>query len=366
MANLNLDKAEVSDYSSLDAYEIDTKMTDGVSDQDETEWMNTKASQYFGYFNAVPELKNAILLKGLWIVGKGYKCERPSDEIRLSNISGWGKDTFKQILYNMVVCMRIYGDAFAEIIRNEKGTLINIKPLDPMSMKIVCNREGIIMRYEQVNKIGMRQTIKKFKPEEILHFSHNRLADQIHGISDIESIEPIILAEQESFTDLKKVMHFQAKPFIVFKLKTDDEDKIKEFADKVRKARSLGEDMFIPDDENLLSYEVVVVNPSQILMQWRDDLRNKFYRTIGLPQIVPGGAGQSTESESKVIYVAFEQIVMHEQLDIEQMIYNQLGIKLNLVHPTLIEDLLGIDEKKDAGNNLKIQPGEMTPGKDKG
>ena len=179
MAKLDISKTEISDYSGLDAYEIDTKMTDSVSDQEETEWMNTKASQYFGYFNAVPELKNAILLKTIWIVGKGYECESDNDKATLDSIRGFGKDTFKQILFNMVASMRIYGDSFAEIVRDEKKNLINLKTLDPMNIKIIYNKEGQIIRYEQVNKVGIKDTIKKFKPENILHFCHNRIADQI-------------------------------------------------------------------------------------------------------------------------------------------------------------------------------------------
>lgn len=359
MSIFNINKAVASDYSSLDDYEIDSKIMDSATGQDETEVTFPKFTQYWGYFNAVPELKNAILLKAVWVVGKGWKAGA-IDEALLQRIRGWGKDTFDDIIFNMVIVSRINGDSFAEIIRDDNGVMVNLKPLCPTDMKIIVDRKGLIKRYEKTNKVTS-QTIR-FKPEDIFHLSHNRLGDQIHGISDIETIEPIILAEQSSFSDMNKIIRFQAKPFIVFKLKTDDETKIQLFANKIRSARNLGEDMFIPDDENLLSYEVVQVNPSNILMAWRDDLRNKFYRTIGLPQIVPGGSGQSTESESKVIYVAFEQIVMHEQRYLEKQILQQLGIKIDFVHPTLMEEMLVRDEKKDAGNVFSVQPNEMPKG----
>ena len=63
------------------------------------------------------------------------------------------------------------------------------------------------------------KVIATFKPSEMFHLSNNRLADQIHGISDIESLDKTLLAELESFDDVTKVMHRQAKPFIIFKLK---------------------------------------------------------------------------------------------------------------------------------------------------
>jgi len=48
--------------------------------------------------------------------------------------------------------MFIDGDAFSEIIRDENKTLINLKPLDTASMKIVTDKKGMILRYEQMNK----------------------------------------------------------------------------------------------------------------------------------------------------------------------------------------------------------------------
>ncbi len=65
---------------------------------------------------------------------------------------------------------------------------------------------------------------------------------------------------------------------ILWKLKTDDPAKIASVVAKIDAARNLGEDMFIPDDDDAISYEVVQLNPSALVLQWRDDIRNKFYR----------------------------------------------------------------------------------------
>lgn len=120
-----------------------------------------------------------------------------------------------------------------------------------------------------------------------------------------------------------------------------------------------GENIYVPDDENMVSWEVIQVNPSQVIMQWRNDIRNKFYRTIGLPQVVPGAGGMSTESESKVIYLAFEQIVEKEQRELELQIWNQLGIKLNFEPPASLATNLQNDQKKDVMN--AAQPSDLNP-----
>ena len=359
----NITSATSSDLTEkIDDWEVTALAVDSPTDQKETEWLNTKWTTYWGYFNTVPDLKSAILMKAIWNVGKGYEADARTKVI-LNNLQGWGKDTFDDIIFNMEVIKRIGGDAFAEIMRGDNGNIINLKPLDPGTIKIVVNRAGRIIRYEQINKIAKKDAIvQKWEPHEIFHLSNNRLADQIHGISDIESLEPVIKAEEENFEDMKILAHRQARPLIMFKLGTDNTTKISGFIDKMDRALNKGENIYVPDDENAVKWEVIQVNPSQIVMQWRTDIRNKFYRTIGLPQIVPGGGGQSTESESKVIYLAFEQIVEKDQRFIEKQIWNQLALKINFLPPTSISESLQKDEAKDAGQQTGFQPNETQAG----
>ena len=349
MVKYNIDQSATSNMAGIvEDYAVGAMQTDGANEQRETEWVNTKWTQYWGYFNQVPDLKSAILMKAIWNVGKGYTVKNKRFQTILDNIKGWGKDTFEDIIFNMEIIRRVGGDSYAEIIRNDNGTLINLKPLDPGSIRHIVNRKGIIKRYEQFNKVGNKtKVINKFPPEDIFHLSNNRLADQIHGISDIESLEPVILAEEENFADMKMIAHRQARPLIMFKLQTDIQSKIDSFIAKMDVAVNKGENIYVPDDKNAVDWEVIQVNVSSVIMAWRNDIRNKFYRTIGLPQIVPGGGGQSTESESKVIYLAFEQIVEKDQRYIEKQIWNQLAIKINFIPPATLSQQLQGDEAKD-------------------
>ena len=333
--------------------------TDGASGQEEYTWQNTNWSKYWGYFNSIPELKSALLMKATWDVGKGYTAD-PATMIILDDISGWGKDTFLDILFNMDLISRLSGDAYAEIIRDEKGNLLNLKVLDPSSIRIVVDKKGIIKRYEQTNKIS--QEIIKFKVEDIFHLSHNRLADQIHGISDIVAMEQTILAELENFTDLKKIMHRQARPMIVFKLGTDNPTEIAAFQAKMDAAVNKGENIYVPDDKNTFSYEVVQINLNNMIMQWREDIRNKFYRTLGLPLIVFGSSG-STESGGKIEYLAHEQVFSHDQLFIEQQVWNQLFLKIKLNSPVTLLENLQSDESKDANQGLEMQQSDVMAGR---
>ena len=344
---LNLNSADTSNLTNaVSDITIDTKQVDGVQETEETEWQNSKWTQQWGYFNAVPDLKSAMLMKSIWTTGRGWTAD-PETTVILDHISGWGKDTFDDVIFNADLIKRVGGDSFAEIIKDEEtGTLINLKPLDPGSMKIVVNRQGMIKKFIQTSKTKGGAN-KEFEPEEIFYLSNNRLADQIHGISDIDVLEKTILAENENFEDMKKIMHRQARPMIMFKVGTDDTTKISNFITKMDDAVNKGENIYIPDDVNSVSYEVVQINISATILEWRNDIRNKFYRAIGLPQIVPGGGGQSTESESKVIYLAFEQLVERDQRYLEKQIWNQLGLKINFEHPASLSQDLQRDIAKD-------------------
>ena len=359
MGELKLANASASDMTNaVKDVVVNPLNVDGVQDQDETVWTNTKFSQYWGYFNEVPDLKGALLMKAIFNVGKGFTAD-PLTTVILDHISGWGKDTFEDILFNMEVMRRVAGDSFAEIVRADDGTILNIKPLDPGTMRIVVNRKGQILRYEQFSKI--KGSEKRFAPEDIFHLSNNRLADQIHGISDIESIEKTILAENQTFDDINKVMHRQARPMIMFKVGTDDTTKIANFISKMDAAVNKGENIYIPDDVNSVEHEVIQVNVTSMLLEWRNDIRNRFYRTIGLPQVVPGAGGQSTESESKTIYLAFEGIVERDQRFIENAIWSQLQLRINLYPPTSMSQDLQSDTAKD-GIGIGMQPSDTTAG----
>lgn len=362
MGLYNISNAQASDMkNSIEDVTIATQQIEDARDQDETEYINTKFTEYWGYFNQVAELKSALIMKAIWNTGKGYTTD-PETKIILEHISGDGKQTFSDILFSMDLMKRVAGDSFAEIIRDkESGTLINIKLLNPASIRIIFDRTGKIIRYEQFDRTRNGKQNIKFKPNEILHFSHNKLAGEMHGISDIEALKPIILADNESFTDVKQIQHRGARPMILWKLKTDDEVKIAAFIAKIDKARNLGEDMFIPDDEEIVSHEVVQIDVANSVMAWRDDIRNKFYRAVGVPQVI-FGASTGTESGSKVEYLAHEQVFASDQRSIEEQFLAQVGERFKLNSPVTLLENLQSDERKDNQNALTLQPSDVTAG----
>src|SRR3990167_8043693 len=101
MGELSITTATISDLTNVvKDYSISSKQTDGPTGQDETEYSFPNWTKQFGYFNSVAELKSALTMKSLWICGKGYTTD-PETQVILDHISGAGKDSFDDILFNM-------------------------------------------------------------------------------------------------------------------------------------------------------------------------------------------------------------------------------------------------------------------------
>lgn len=339
MPETNISSADYGDLKTTGTdYEVDAVSTDAAGDQDETAWINTEFHNWLGYYKKIPELAIAIDAKATWTIGKGFKANEIT-QMLLMSIKGFGKDTFNTILENAIRTYHIGGDSFSEIVRDAEGVLINLKPLDPSVMKIIANRKGIIKRYEQTNKI--KENIKKFKPEEILHLSRNRVADEIHGVSILPVVEKIILMRNEAMEDMKQLMHRHVKPRIVFKLDTDDTTKIAAFKVKADKASDQGENLFIP--KGAVEHELLSVPANATLnpLPWIQQLNNYFFQAVGVPQIIVGGSQEFTEATAKIAYLAFEQTIEEEQLYIEEQILSQLNLEIELEFPASLEqDLL--------------------------
>jgi hypothetical protein len=313
--------------------------TDGANGLNEIEWINTEWNNQLGYYKKIPELQISIDAKATWTIGKGYKSNEIT-QLALMEIKGHGKDTFNSILENMVRVYHIGGDAFCEIIRDNDGKLINLKPLNPGNIKIVANKQGIIIRYEQIT------THQIFKPNEIFHLSRKRVADEIHGCSLIDAVKDIILMRNEAMHDMKKVMHRHVKPLVKFMLDTDNQAKIDAFMVKCDSALEKGENLYLP--MGTITHEIVAIPTNATLnpLPWIDRLNSYFYQSTGVPQIIVGGANNLTESADKISYLAFEQTIEEEQLYNEEQVLAQLNLEIELEFPASLQNEMLSDQSK--------------------
>jgi len=349
--------------STAEDFKVDAQNTDGINEGVETEWINPFFAVYFGYYNKIPELNRAINTKSILTVGTGYTADNSTMAV-LDNITGWGVDTFNTILENMIIMMQINGDSFAEIIRDGGAPLLNLKPLDPSAIRIVTSQKGIIDRYEQIKKLPDRIVVeRKFKPEDIFHFSLNRVADNIHGTSIISSLMWVIDALQEANAIQRKVIQQHGFPIKVWKLKGDSEEDRDKFKKVVQESNKDHVNIFIPDDT--VEIEIVSIPPNATLniLTWIQYLKGLFFTLVGVSEVQAGGIQTgATESAAKVSSFSAEHSVKSGQRYVKAQVWNQLALRIELNKIASIAPELQADEKKDAGQGLNFQPNETTAG----
>lgn len=365
MGNLNVSKITLTDFTNdttLD-YTVAPVQTDGATGLDETEWTNTKASQYLGYYKTIPELKSVIDALALYSVGQGYTCELADDQVLLESITGWGEDTINSIFDNLIRCKKIYGDAFAEIMRDkETGNIINLKVLDPATIRIVVNKQGRIKRYEQFEKTGKETNVlQKFKPNELLHICNSKIADEIHGTSIIQAVEWIILAKNEAMDDRKTIFHRNVAPLKLFYADTDDQTKLNEITTKLQTVGKDKEWVVVPMDSAKVEIPVMSIVDSDAWIKYLD---NHFYEVVGVPKIITGGSQEFTEASSKIAFLTFEQVYKREQEEFQADLWNKLAIRIKFNQPVSLKNELISSENKNTGQT-GFQPNDITIGSGK-
>lgn len=348
MAELDIAKTSTTDLeNSVEDYSVSAEDLDYASTgKGETYHYFAEATKNFGYYKKIPELKKAIDALALWAVGKGWESEVKSDEVILNTIDGWGEDTIVSILWNLVVVKKIVGDSFAEIIR-EDDLLLNLKPISPERVRIVIDPQGRIKRYDVINNDGKWKSMEK---EDILHLCNDRVGDEIHGVSVIDSCKWVIDARNEAMEDERKIKHRELALGVLY-IDTENETKrdaiIKQYGDAVKN----GEVLVLPKDTAELKDSGV--SPKERLA-WIQYLGNFFYQAVGVPKVIATSEG-FTEAGGKVGFLTFEPVYTFEQTLLEGDMWNQLSIKIKFNRPPSLSGVVQEDETKNTGQ-LGFQP----------
>ena len=353
MAELNISSATTTNLTGtvLDVT-VASKQPDAIGAAGERVWDFPDASKHLGYYQSIPELKSALHVLAQRVCGLGWESPQ---EVILERLNGWGEDSFDSIMQMMIIEKKVFGDAFAEIIRNERGTLINLKKLYTGDMRVVLDEQGLILRYEQRSNIPGGQP-KKFKPEKILHISNDRIANEMHGTSIIDSLKAIIDAKNEALSDERKIRHRELALGVLY-VDTDDPAKLTEVKNKYADAVNKGEVLVLPEGTAKIGDNV---NAPRDRIQWLMYLDNLFYQVVGTPKVLVTSEG-FTEAGGKAGLLAFEPVELAEKRQLEQDLRNQMAIEVKFTRaPSLLGEAVGT-ETKNAGQT-GIQPNEVQIG----
>ena len=339
-------------------WKVSPQRIDEAGPQPETYWYNDKWSEYLGYLKTIPEYRNAVRALAIYTAGRGWSCPLEKDTATLERIRGWGEDTFDSIMQMMIIIKKTNGDAYSEIIRNDSSTLINFKPLNPLSVRHAVNLKGLLVGYDVKNAKG--EWIR-MKVEDIFHISNDRIANEIHGTSVLQACKGVIDWLNEMLSDLRRIMHRSSIRVIYVDM--DNSSVLTTIKNEWNTAFKNGEAIMLPGRKGV-DFEIVdyPVPPTQAFLEAIRFARDYFYEVLGVPKVITGGTQESTEASSKIGYQTFEQPYITEQRLLEQDIWNQLGIRIKFDRPkSLLSELAG--EQSANQSQTGFQPSELIPGR---
>lgn len=360
MADLNISNSTTTDLNStISSYEVNPQSTDSAMGDGDTRWTNTNAKKYHGYYKKIPELKKAIDGLALWVAGKGFMTEDAITKVFLEHMNGWGEDSAESIFNNLIICKKVFGDAFAEVVWGDyKGTPIpvNLKVLDPAKVATIVNKYGILKYYEYDSGIKGEPAMK-IMPKDMLHLANDRFADEIHGTSVIEACQWVIDARNEAMADFRKILH-RNMHLRYMEVSADKPAKLAIIKEQYKDAIENGELLVMPKG----SAEIKSVVPSIIdPQQWIRYLENFFYNAVGIPKVILGGSEEFTESSAKVGYLTFEQVYSREQRELEADLLNQLQLRITFIKPASLRNEMLSSEEKNTGQT-GFQPADVQTG----
>lgn len=351
MVELNLSSATTTNLAgTVPDFIVQAKALDAVNNNGKTYWYFAEATKHYGYYLAVSEVFNCANALATWTTHRGWECSDPYMKAQLRHVRGHGKTSFTQMMWQHVVVKKIVGDSFIECKWNEKRTvLLNMIPISPERVRLVYGEDGLLDGYEVWNG----KDWKPVKLENMLHSSNNRLADQLHGTSQLTASQRIIDYINEAIDDERIIKHRDKALGIVY-YKTDNTGKISYANQQIEKAVKNGEMVGLP--EGTAKIEAYPSRGSEDRSGWMQVLQNKFYQDFGVPRSIASSDGTS-EVGGKMGHVIFEPIYTKEQKDLEDDLLNQQGIKITFNRPPSLGGLVKEEEQKNSGQ-LNLQPND--------
>jgi hypothetical protein len=283
-----------------------------------------------------------------WAVGRGWNTEDQLLKQELEHVSGNGKDTFDEVVWNHEVTKLIVGDAFIHCPRKD-NKIINMIPISPERVRVVYSEGNRIKRYDTWDG----KEWKPIKKEEMLHSFNKRIGDQIHGTSQIDACKWIIDARNEALIDGRLIQN-RGKALGIAYYKTDNAGKITYANQQIEKGVKNGEMIGLPEG----TVEIREFPTKNIVdrMSWIAYLENFFYQVFGVPRSIVSSDGTS-EVGGKMGHVIFETIYAKEQIDLERDLWNQQAIEIKFNRPPSLGGLISQEEQKNSGQ-LNIQPND--------
>jgi len=291
--------------------------------------MDRYKSEYLTWLDLVqkcPVLKSALGARADAVTASFEVKGRNAGRMRklLSKMRGKGKDTFRQIIKNMLMISYVGGDAYAEIVTDEDGFPTNLVILPPDNITQIVEN-GIIIKYEENNAGKAGGTTKTFPPQKIFHLRCNPVGSVTHGYSLVEGMKALVLGWLQIMDDQLKIFHLYAEPKEVIKVDSDEDKDLSKAEDLYKKSRQVrGAALVIPS--NAMAYERWGVPAGSTLDPRVFEERIVQHIMMGnrTSEIMLGQGSANSEESARLTFTGFRQVVRADEADLSDALEVQV------------------------------------------
>jgi len=197
-------------------------------------------------------------------------------------------------------------------------------------------------------------------PNRMLHFSNDRVADNIHGDSVVKALKWLIDARQEAMEDWRRISHRSTIRVLV--VDEDNPAKLTTLKTQYKDAIKKGELLILPGKPGEKVFQDLVLPPVEAFLAWIRYLENAFYKAVGVPKTIAGDAEGIPESGGKMAMLTHEPTYIREVTELEGDIWNQLAIKISFRRQPSLQDNVKTQEEKSTNQTQAAQPQDTKAG----
>lgn len=299
-------------------------------------YYQTKYSEWNGLVSRNPVLRQIVEIRAAsvfssWTVKGAHEKEATR---MLNNIRGRNGETFKQIMANLYKVAYIAGDAYAEIIWDDKGPeeglieRLEILPSDNIRQII---EKGEIKEYQEIDGNGVWKP--KWSREEgtltrIFHIRYNPRGAQTHGLGMVEALNNILISREQLMQVGQDIYERMSQPKQMLLANTSNGEALQMIRDAIKAAGDTWGGIAVVPGRLVDRVETLTLNPSLKPQEFLDYLDKEMFKATATPEIVLGTGYSTSEEDAKTRIAGFMGSIRYDQEvwedDVQRQLFSQI------------------------------------------
>lgn len=299
-------------------------------------YYQTKYAQWNGLVSRNPVLRQIVEIRAAsvfssWTVKGAHEKEATR---MLEQLRGRNGETFKQVMANLYKVAYIAGDAYAEIIWDEKGPeeglieRIEILPSDNIRQII---EKGEIKRYEEIDGHGVwkpKWTSEEGTLSRIFHIRYNPRGAQPYGLGMVEALNNILISREQLMQVGQDIYERMSQPKQMLLANTSQEDALNMLRNAIKAAGDTWGGVAVVPGRLVDRVETLTLNPSLKPQEFLDYLDKEIFKATATPEIVLGTGYSTSEEDAKTRIAGFMGSIRYDQEvwedDVQRQLFNQI------------------------------------------